>query len=179
MRTWVALLRGINVGGHRKVSMPALREALADAGFENVRTYVNSGNVVLESSLAFAAKVSGAVHDVISDRLGMDVSVLVRTGPELAAVLAWNPFPEAAESRPQLVNVVHLAARPPAAKVRELLAADVSPDRLAARGSEVVVAYARSSQRSPTERPLRKLGIEGTARNWRTLAALVELAGQP
>ncbi len=74
---------------------------------------------------------------------------------------------------------MHLVAEPPAAKVRELLAADVSPDQLAARGGEVVVAYARSSQRSPAERPLKRLGVEGTARNWRTLTALVDLTARP
>jgi len=178
MRTWVALLRGINVGGHHKVSMPALREVLAEAGFEDVRTYVNSGNVVARSAYAQPAQVSAAVHRVITERFGLDVAVVVRTAEQLAGVLAWNPFPDAAANRPQLVHVLHLAATPDPERVRDLLAADVTPDQLAARGAEVVVAYAKSSQRSPTEGPLRRLGVATTSRNWRTLTALVDLAAK-
>ena len=179
MRTWVALLRAVNLGAVNKVSMPALREALAAAGFADVRTYLQSGNVVVGSTLSSAEAVGTAVREVVAERFGVDTPVVVRTGRQLAGILAWNPFPDAAESRPHLVSVLHLVAVPPAAKVRELLAADVSPDQLAARGGEVVVAYARSSQRSPAERPLKRLGMEGTARNWRTLTALVDLTARP
>jgi uncharacterized protein (DUF1697 family) len=172
----VALLRGINLGKVNKVSMPALREALTEAGFGNVRTYVNSGNVVLESSLTSAARVSDAVHDVVADRFDLDVPVVVRTGSQLAEVHAWNPFPEAVESRPNLVSVVHLVAKPSAARVREMLAADVAPDQIAARGLEVVVAYAERTGGPRTDKALKVLGVDGTARNWRTLSALVDLA---
>jgi uncharacterized protein (DUF1697 family) len=172
----VAFLRGINVGGRRKVAMPQLRAALAEAGFQDVRTYVNSGNVVARSDHTDPAEVAAAVRRVIAERFDLDVPVMVRTGAQLAKVLAWNPFPDAAASRPQLVHVLHLAEVPDRKRVRELLAAEVAPDRVAARGAEVVVAYAESSQRSPAEKPLARLGVEATARNWRTLAALVELA---
>jgi uncharacterized protein (DUF1697 family) len=175
--TWVALLRGINVGGHRKVSMPVLREALTEAGFADVRTYVNSGNVVLRSAQPDPAEVSSAVRRVIAERFDLDVPVVVRTGPQLAEILTWNPFPDAVADRPHLVHVIHLTATPEPERVRDLLAADVTPDQLAARATEVVVAYAGSSQRSPAEAEFRRLGVEGTARNWRTLTALVDLAG--
>src|SRR6266498_4312866 len=115
---------------------------------------------VCSSDLAYAqpAQVSAAVHRVITERFGLDVAVVVRTAEQLAGVLAWNPFPDAAANRPQLVHVLHLAATPDPERVRDLLAADVTPDQLAARGAEVVVAYAKSSQRTPTEGPLRRLG---------------------
>jgi uncharacterized protein (DUF1697 family) len=178
MRTWVALLRGINVGGQKKVSMPALRKALAEAGFEDVRTYLNSGNVLARSAHTKPAQVSAAVQEVIAEQFGLDVAVVVRTTEQLAKILAWNPFPDAAASRPHLVHVLHLAATPDRERVRDLLAADVAPDQLAARGAEVVVAYAKSSQRSPTEGPLRRLGVATTSRNWRTLTALADLAAK-
>jgi uncharacterized protein (DUF1697 family) len=173
----VALLRGINVGGHRTVSMPVLREALAEAGFADVRTYVNSGNVVLRSDHDDREEVSKAVRAVVAERFGLDdVPVVVRTGAELAEVLAWNPFPDAAESRPNLTTVVHLVAEPDPKAVREALALDVAPDRFAVRGREAVVAYAESSQNAPAQRALKALRTDGTARNWRTLTALVEMA---
>lgn len=180
MHTWVALLRGINVGGRRKVSMPVLRQALTDAGFAEVRTYVNSGNVIASSAHTDPAEVATAVRAVIAERFDLDdVPVMVRTGEELGAILAWDPFPDAATARPNLLHVLHLAATPDPAKVEALLAADVAPDRLAARGTEIVVDYATMSQRSPTEKPLRRLAIDATARNWRTLTALVDLVRMP
>ena len=175
MPTWVALLRAVNLGAHNKVSMPKLREALAEAGFSNVRTYVQSGNVVVDSTLRSPAKVATAVHDVIVEQFGVDTPVIVRTGRQLAEVLAWNPFPEAVDRQPKLVAVIHLAANPAAAAVREVLAADVSPDEIAVRGQEVVVAWAKGTGNPRTDRVLRKVGVPGTARNWRTLGALVEL----
>jgi uncharacterized protein (DUF1697 family) len=173
--TWVALLRAVNLGARNKVSMPKLREVLAESGFGNVRTYVNSGNVVLDSPLRSAAKVGTAVHDVVAEHFGVDTPVVVRTGTQLADVLAWNPFPEAVDREPKLVAVIHLTAEPAAAAVEEVLAANVAPDEIAVRGQEVVVAWAKGTGNPRTDRVLRKIGVAGTARNWRTLAALVDL----
>ena len=80
MPTWVALLRAVNLGSHNKVSMPKLRDALAAEGFTDVKTYVNSGNVVLDSTLRSPAKVGQAVHDVILAHFGVATPVMMRTG---------------------------------------------------------------------------------------------------
>ena len=172
----MALLRAVNLGKVNKVSMPVLREALAEAGFADVRTYVQSGNVVVGSDLKSAEEVGTAVRKVVAERFDVDTPVVVRTGAELAAVLAWNPFPEAAAERPQLTYVVHLAGKPAPAAVDAVLAADIAPDAVAVRGREMVVAYAETSRGSRTATALKKIGVDGTARNWRTLTALVELA---
>lgn len=175
MPTWVALLRAVNLGARNRVPMPALREALTGAGFTDVRSYVASGNVVLGSPLRSAAKVGTAVRDVIAERFGVDTPVLVRTGPQLAAVLDWNPFPDAAADHPHLVAVLHLAGQPSAAAVQALLAGDFAPVRVAHRGAEVVVDWHERSGIPKVDRALRKLGVVATARNWRTLTALVEM----
>jgi uncharacterized protein (DUF1697 family) len=175
--TWVALLRGVNLGRVNKVSMPVLREALAGAGFTNVRTYVQSGNVLVDSPLRSAAKVGAAVGAVVKECSGVDTPVVVRTGAQLRAVLDWNPFPEAVAERAKLVHVVHLTAVPDADQVEKLLAADVAPASIAHRGEELVVDWADIAGGSNADRAMRRLGIAGTARNWRTLTALVELTG--
>jgi uncharacterized protein (DUF1697 family) len=169
----VALLRAVNLGAHNKVSMPALRSALTDAGFTEVRTYVNSGNVVLDSPLRSPAKVGTAVHDLIVEHFDVDTPVLMRTGRQLAAVLDWNPFPDAAAAHPQLVAVLHLSAEPTAAAVQALLARDYAPVRVAHRGEEVVIDWHDRTGRLPVDRAVKKLGVDATARNWRTLTALV------
>ncbi|HEX6756156.1 MAG TPA: DUF1697 domain-containing protein [Mycobacteriales bacterium] len=175
MPTWVALLRAVNLGRVNKVSMPVLREALTEAGFTNVRTYVQSGNIVLDSPMRSAAKVGAAVGGVVHERFGVDTPVVTRTGRQLAAVLEWNPFPEAVRERAKMVHVVHLAGTPDADKVKALLAADVRPASVAHRGQEVVVDWVDVSGGSAADKALKKLGVDGTARNWRTLTALVEL----
>ncbi len=175
MSTWVALLRAVNLGSRNKVSMPKLRDALAADGFTAVKTYVNSGNVVLDSTLRSPAKVAQAVHDVILDHFGVDTPVMMRTGRQLAEVLDWNPFPDAATARPNLVWVLHLSGEPEAERVETFLAGDYGPVRVAHRGEEVVVAWHDRSGQPTVDRALKKLGVDATARNWRTLTALVDL----
>jgi uncharacterized protein (DUF1697 family) len=175
MATWVALLRAVNLGSRNKVSMPKLRAALEDEGFTDVKTYVNSGNVVLDSTLRSPAKVGRRVHDVICEHFGVDTPVMMRTGAQLATVLDWNPFPDAAAEHPNLVAVLHLSGEPEAAAVETLLAGDYAPVRVAHRGEEVVVDWHDRTGRPPVDRALKKLGVDATARNWRTLTALVDL----
>lgn len=175
MPTWVALLRAVNLGARNKVSMPALREVLTGAGFTDVKTYVNSGNVVLGSSLRSPARVGQAVHDLIAEHFGVDTPVMMRTGPQLAAVLDWNPFPDAAADHPHLVAVLHLSGEPEAAAVERFLAGDYAPVRVAHRGAEVVVDWHDATGRPRVDTALKKLGVHTTARNWRTLTALAEM----
>ena len=180
MAVWVSLLRGINLGSHNKVSMPTLRAALVDAGFRDVRTYLQSGNVVTTSPHRSPDKVAALVRGVVESRFGIDVPVVVRSPEQLRGVLEWNPFPDAAVQRPKLVQVMHLFATPDAADVEALLAVPVSPERIAARESEVVVDYVDNIHGSSVTGPwlARRLGgVDATARNWRTLTALCELTG--
>jgi uncharacterized protein (DUF1697 family) len=173
MPTWVALLRAVNLGARNKVPMPKLREALAAEGFTNVKTYVNSGNVVLDSTMRSPAKVGTAVHDVICAHFDVDTPVMMRTGAQLATVLEWNPFPAAAEEHPNLVAVLHLSGEPEAAAVEKFLAGDYAPVRVAHRGEEVVIDWHDRTGRPKVDTALKKLNVHATARNWRTLTALV------
>lgn len=173
MPTWVALLRAVNLGKVNKVSMPVLREALTEAGFTNVRTYVQSGNILVDSPLRSAAKVGAEVGRIVHERFGVDTPVVMRTGRQLCEILEWNPFPEAAAERAKLVHVVHLTGTPDADKVEQFLAAGGAT--VAHRGDDVVVDWVDATGAGPADKALRKLGVQGTARNWRTLTALVDL----
>lgn len=178
MPVWVSLLRGVNLGARNQVNMPRLREALTGNGFGDVRTYVQSGNVVATSAHRSPERVAAAVRAVVREHFGLDVPVVVRTPAQLRAVLDWCPFPDAVAS-PTTLHVVHLAAQPDPARAAELLAQDWAPDAVAVRGTEAVIAYAATMHRSRLQYSTvtRRLGVDGTARNWRTLTALVELAG--
>ena len=177
MPVWVSLLRGVNLGARNKVNMPKLRVALEDAGFEAVRTYVQSGNVVTKSRHRSPEKVGERVRSVVADTFGLDVPVVVRSPAELRALVDWNPFPDDAAARPTAVHLIHLAEEPRADRVDAVTATDYSPDELAVRGREVALCYAETMHRSRLQHGavLKKLGVDGTARNWRTLQALVEM----
>jgi uncharacterized protein (DUF1697 family) len=174
---WVSLLRGINLGKHQQVNMPRLREALSGAGFENVRTYVQSGNIVATSRHPGPEGVAAAVRDVVRTSFDVDTPVVVRSPAQLRAVRAWCPFPEDARERPTAVHVVHLTAAPDAELAAATLATDWGPDRLVITGCEAAICYADAmhSSRLQPARLLKSLGVDGTARNWRTLEAVVGL----
>ena len=94
MNTYVALLRGINVGGHKKVTMTVLRDLLAKAGFQNVQTYIQSGNVIFQSSEK-ASELEKTIQNSILNHFGFEVSVIVKTNKEIQTILTNCPFSEA------------------------------------------------------------------------------------
>jgi uncharacterized protein (DUF1697 family) len=94
MNTYIALLKGINVGGHKKVPMADLREVLTTSGFENVKTYIQSGNVILESSEDNSLKIEARIQETIQSHFGFEVSVLVKTRADLKRIFDASPFSE-------------------------------------------------------------------------------------
>lgn len=180
MTVWVSLLRGINLGARNKVNMPRLRDALTAAGFGSVRTYVQSGNVVAASDHTEPAAVAEAVRAVLTADFDVDVPVVVRTPEQLREIAAWCPFPVDAAERPTFVHVIHLTATPDPERVAKLCGEDWAPDGLAVRGPEVVIRYTETMRASRLQYPkvLKRLDVDGTGRNWRTLLALVDLAAE-
>lgn len=168
MTAFIALLRAVNVGGTGKLPMSDLKTLCESAGFEAVRTYIASGNVVFESSLS-EAQVKAALEERLRDYAGKAVGVAVRTGPELADVLARNPFPEAAANR---TVAIFLDARPP---VDALEAVTGKKDEALELGTrEIYVHYGDGMANSKLKIPAAKTG---TARNMNTIAKLARMAG--
>ena len=178
MATWVCLLRAVNVGGRNKVPMAQLREVLAAEGFSEVRTYVQSGNVVLTSSLRSRDKVSTAVREAIAREFSVDTPVVVRTPDELRAIVEWNPFPDVADAAPQRVHIVHLTDTPSVDAVDALFSADWEPDQIALKATELAICYSESMHTSKLQYAgvLKRLGVDGTARNWRTVQTLADMS---
>jgi uncharacterized protein (DUF1697 family) len=175
----ILLLRGINVGSHKRVSMSDLRAALSEAGFADVRTYVQSGNVVI-SSRAAPAKVGAKAERLIAKRFGFDVDVIVRTAEDLAEVVARNPLGDVAAD-PKLYQVSFLDREPDPEAVARIgdLAAD--GERLVAVGREAYSWHPAGAARSKLWAKLagNGLGIRGTSRNWTTVTTLCEMASEP
>jgi uncharacterized protein (DUF1697 family) len=156
--------------------MPELRELLGDAGFEDVRTYVQSGNVVLSSDGA-PESVASEAERLIAARFGFDVAVIVRTAGELAEVVERNPLAEVAVD-PKRYQVSFLESEPDPAAVERIAAFKAEPERLVAIGRELYAWHPDGIGRSKLWNKLAGtgLGVRATARNWTTVTTLLDMA---
>jgi uncharacterized protein (DUF1697 family) len=179
MARHVLLLRGINLGPSRRVPMAELRTLLTDAGYGDVATYVQSGNIVLSGD-AKPAELESAVAELISSHFGFEVPVCARSAAELKKVISHDPIPGGAED-PKHYQVTFLAERAPAATVRRLEALAVESEDVAARGRELYTFHPDGIARSKLAKALtaKELGIAATARNWTTVRTLAEMASPP
>jgi uncharacterized protein (DUF1697 family) len=181
MSEWIALLRGVNLG-NRRLSMTDLRAFAEEVGFERPRTLLQSGNLVFASpSAAKAAGLERRLEAAAADRLGFPVEFHLRTPVEWRAMIAANPFPDAARDGPGRFVLLALKDAPGKAAVAALKAAHRGPEMFEARGRHVYVVYPEGQARSRLTPALldRHLG-RGTGRNWNTvlkLAAMVEGGG--
>jgi uncharacterized protein (DUF1697 family) len=162
----VALLRGVNVGKGNRIAMARLRETAERLGYADVRTYINSGNVVLSSS-ATASLVERELSEAIKTDFGLDIDVFVRTCAELDKVLDDNPYPHADPSK---VTVAFLAA-PAGDQVAERLAGVAADDEpYVVAGREIYVQYGRGLGPSKLAAVFPSVvGQSCTVRNIRTL----------
>jgi uncharacterized protein (DUF1697 family) len=172
---YVALLRAINLGAKRRVSMPRLREVLTAQGFGEVRTHLASGNVLLDSALG-EAELARQLTAIIQAKFALDVPVVLRTAEELAAVVAADPLGDVATD-PSRYSVTFFPVVPDEERVAALPQADGGT--YAVRGRELYLWLPDGVMQSPMGKWKwdRLLGVDGTARNWNTVQKLVELAG--
>ena len=176
MTRYVVLLRGVNLGPKRRVPMDRLRSVLEQAGYSRVGTLLQSGNVVLSSPVD-PDRLERDVAALLGDTFGFEIPVVVRTAEELGAVVAADPF--AGEiTDPARYLVSFLSAEPDPARMRVLESADLAPERVALRGREIYSWHPDGAGRSPLAGLLteRRLGVQVTARNWRTVTSLLEAA---
>jgi len=169
MTSYACLLRAVNVGGTGKLPMATLRAMCEAAGFTDVRTYIASGNVVLRSACT-ARQVQATLEAALAEYAGKPVAVLVRTAAEMSAVLAANPFPDAAPNR----TVAIFLDEAPAPDALASISGEVG-EQLALGTGEIYVHYGNGMADSKLRIPAAKTG---TARNINTIAKLVGMAGE-
>jgi uncharacterized protein (DUF1697 family) len=172
----IALLRGINVGGNRKLPMAELRSICTDLGWTDVQSYIQSGNLIFRSS-AEPARLETDLEKAIEHRFGFSVAVLVRAGEELPGYVAGNPFPDESERQPNRVMLA-LSKRPPnAGAVDELERRATAGERVVQVGDAIWIHYPGGSGPSKLSPGLldRVTGSPVTTRNWRTVLKLQEM----
>jgi uncharacterized protein (DUF1697 family) len=177
MARQIALLRGINIGPNKRIPMPRLREVLAEHGYEDVKTYVASGNVVLTSK-AKPRKLEQDLETLIEAEFGHDVPVVVRTRDEIADVIARMPFGDVVEEPIKRLQVSFLSGELSAEAARKITDACEAPEQVVIDGLEIYAWHPDGVGRSELAKLMasKKLGVTVTARNWNTVLALLELA---
>lgn len=174
MAVWIALIRGINVSGKNMVPMKTLAADLAESGASDVKTYLQSGNVVLSHKAKTAAPVEALVAKTIESRHGFRPSVMCLSARELAEAAAANPF-KSAEANHKEMHLVVLAEEPSAAAIAGLAKYKTTED-YAVIGRRLYLHTPGGLLSSKiAERPDRLLGVAATSRNWRTVMALTEM----
>ncbi len=177
MATHIALVRGINVGGNRLVSMDGLRAFVAGLGLNGARTLLQSGNLVFQSR-ARPAELERLLEAQSEKRLGLKTEFFVRTAEEWRTIIAENPFPREAKTDPGHLVVFLLKRAPEADRFSALTAAITGPELVQSSGRQAYVVYPAGIGDSRLTASLldRTLATRGTARNWNTVLKLGALA---
>jgi uncharacterized protein (DUF1697 family) len=172
------LLRGINVGGHAKVSMSDLRDVVAALGFKGARTLLQSGNLVFSGGARKGAELESLLEKATLGRLNVRTDFFVRTADEWAGIIARNPFSDEAARDPSHLVVMALKGVPTASAVEALRSAVNGPEVIRAAGRQLYVTYPAGIGRSRLNGTLieAKLGTRATGRNWNTVLKLDALA---
>jgi uncharacterized protein (DUF1697 family) len=177
MRTYIALLRGINVGGHRLIKMADLKTMFEALGFGRVQTYIQSGNVVFQSDET-EQPLRELIEQQIAATFGFPVMVALRTHDELAHVITVCPFAPDALAEDERLYVALLAETPAPAAIEWMLASKTEPDEFRVLGREVYLLYRQNAHATLLTNNLleSRLGVPATSRNWRTLTTLAAMS---
>lgn len=178
MKTFISMLRGINVGGKNKIAMPALRALYESLGFTRVATYVQSGNVVFDSDEQDAARTARAIEEGIAQTLGLSLPVIVRDESCLQRVIASHPFAARNAADPTKLHITFLSAAPSAAALDRLTLPTGCADEFAVEDREIYLFCPSGYGVTKLSNNFfeKKLGLAATTRNWKTVHALLELA---
>jgi Uncharacterized protein conserved in bacteria len=175
----LALLRGINLGPKNKIAMPDLAKIFGDAGCSNVRTYIQSGNVIFAATSELSGRLPDLITAQIQQRFGHRVPVILRTFGEMQAVVRSNPFLKEGAAG-DILHVMFLADLPKAGAASSLDPDRSPPNRFIVRGKEVYLLFPDGFARNKLTSAYfdSKLGTIGTVRNWRTVTRLLELMAE-
>jgi uncharacterized protein (DUF1697 family) len=178
MATFVALFRALNVGGYNKVGMAALKNMHEGLGLRNVSAYLQTGNVIFESTDTEPPLLAEQLRREFEERFDLYTEVIVRTSAELKELIDQNPFLNQPEKETKWVVVMFLAACPAEQDKKELLNTYAGPEELFFTEKDLYIYYTNGIGRSKLSNALieKKLKVSGTARNWNTITKLLEMA---
>lgn len=175
MKTYIALFRGINVGGHNKLPMKELRALMGGLGYGNVKSYIQTGNVVFQTEENNKRKISSTISSTVEERYGFKPSVLLLEMEEMKEAVDSNPFPEA-ESEPKSLHLSFCVSEPSDPDLESLESVKKESERFKLKGRVFYLhapkGIGRSKLAGKTERAL---GVSMTGRNWRTVHKIMNM----
>ena len=178
MNTYIALLRGINVGGQKKIKMIELKAHLEALGFQDIRMYIQSGNIVFRQKATDLVVLENAIRQKILEKYGFEVPTIIKTLSELEYTLSHNPFLKDPDKDPKRLYVTFLSDVPSSAHITTLQSVDYSPEEYILDGKEIYffspVGYGRAKMNNNFFE--NKLKLAATTRNWATVNKLVAMA---
>jgi uncharacterized protein (DUF1697 family) len=178
MSTMISMLRGVNVGGHHKIKMTELRALYESLGYSNVRTYIQSGNVLFETTESGDERLSKKIGAAIEKKFGFCPEVIVRTVDEMRSVVKRNPFAKQ-DFEPGKLAVFFLARDPGKAARDAVARIEAHPEVIKPVGSEIYIYFPDGQGRSKLKFNLIEKAINKvawTARNWNTVEKLLEMS---
>ena len=174
----ISMLRGVNLGPHNRIKMDALRALYESLKLEDPRTYVQSGNVIFRTKEKNTPILAGKIQAAIQKKFDCRPEVMLRTTEEIRKAIASNPFREEVKLEPGKVLVTFLAAEPPREAETNLAKYKAFPEKLHLKGQELYIYFPKGAGRSklPWSELDKLLKVTGTARNWNSVQAILEIA---
>jgi uncharacterized protein (DUF1697 family) len=178
MTVVISMLRGVNVGGHNLIKMEALRALYASLKFEDVATFIQSGNVVFRTKERDLEKIGKRLGDGIEKSFGFRPGVILRTAEEMRGVIARNPFAARTDVEPGKLLVLFLAGMPDAEAQKKVLTVKADREELRVDGRELYIYFPDGQGRSKLSIAAveRALKVSGTGRNWNSVVKLMEMS---
>jgi uncharacterized protein (DUF1697 family) len=177
MKTYIALLRGINVSGQKIIKMEVLRKVLGELDFKNITTYIQSGNIIFDSTISDVAVLEDQIANKIEKHFGFLVPVRITTSEELKTIVLENPFVEENLLDDKQPYVAFLSDIPTTTNIEELRTIDFSNDQFVAKNKALYLWYADSAANTKLSNVIieKKLQLKATSRNWKTVLKLIAL----
>ncbi len=178
MAVHISMLRGINVSGQKKIKMAALKTLYEDLGFENVETYIQSGNVVFQSNKISSASLSTKIAGAIEEQYGFTVPITIRMREEFKKLIISNPFLARKNIDPSKLYVTFLESKPKEVQLASIEAVDSKGDEYSVSGNEIYIYCPGGYGKTKLSNNFfeSKLKQSATTRNWRTINMLHEMA---
>ena len=180
MHTYIALLRGINVSGQKKIKMAELRQQLADLGLEDVRTYIQSGNIVFKSAETNYKVLEEKIKAKIKKDYGFDVPVLVRKAADFQAAIDRNPYLKDENKDPKQIYFTFLSTPPSPERIKVMEEKNYDPELYTIDSTMIYLYVPNGYGRTKLSNNLfeQKLKVEATSRNLRTVRTLLDMANE-
>ncbi|MDQ6813715.1 MAG: DUF1697 domain-containing protein [Bacteroidota bacterium] len=179
MNTYISILRGINVSGHRKIAMSDLKDLYEDLQFKAVTTYIQSGNVIFKAAESAAkGDLPKKIEKAILEAYGFEVPVIIRTIAEIEQIIAKNPFLPDSNTDLEKLHITFLSAMPDEEKLKSIATVDFSPDKFIINNREVFLYIPGGYGNTKLSNNFfeGKMKVTATTRNWKTVNKLLELA---